>query len=727
MKRGLFIMLMLMIGINIYAQGTSCSEATQAEIGDNTADNSKGKQWYVYTPTTDVKITLSTCDLTIADTEVEIYTDCTSSEPLYESDDDCNMQSYLEFYGEANQTYYILWDNAHTTSSFTWTLDESVVNPGEFCANAIVAAANENNAYTLGEDSYQWFTYTATMDGKMILENLSESADSYISVYTDCGSYSIENDYDELTFECTSNVTYYIRWRNYSNEIFNWSLSESVLVDGEFCTNAIEATANENNTYTFGKDTYQWFTYTASMNGKITLENLSDSQSSYVSVYPDCGTGSLEGDFNNLIFESTEGETYYIRWNNFNSENFNWSITESVLVGGEFCSSATEATAGEDNAHILGQNANQWYNYTATQDGKLVLENLSESANSYVFIYSDCDDTYEIYAYNSIQFECSANETYYIRWKNYNLQNFNWSVSEEAISVGDFCTSTIEAVVGSNNLHDAGEGKSQWFTYEATQNGRIVLENLSESADSRVNVYTACGNNALKSADNDLSYIAVSGQTYYIKWTNYDSEDFYWSLNEVDYLDGDICSIAIAASEGNNEANNSVGNQWFSYTPTSDGTLIVTTCDLTAVDTYLYLFDNCNSGSIASSDDYCSWQSRLSYEVEADVTYYIMWSDDYTSSSYTWNLSFESDDTTTDIRELANNRVILFPNPATNQITVNTDKAIQYARMSNLQGIVVKEVANPAKTIQLDLQSGLYLVEVYFEDGTISNHKLMVK
>ncbi len=697
MRKLLLFWIMAVLVINTHAQGTSCSDPITAVVGDNSADNSSGSQWFVYTPTADKKITLSTCGLTTEDTKVYVYEDCSSSY-LYVADDQCSSQTTLSFYGEANQTYYIQWANSYTTGSYTWSLSAEEIAEGDFCSLPMAATADSNNQHTFGEGNDQWYTYTATQDGKIVLENLSTTADSYVAIYTECGGAYVAYSYSEkLAFESTQDQTYYIKWYNYDSSDFYWSLSEDAIEGGEFCTNAVEATADSNNQHTFGEGADQWYTYKATQDGKIVIENLSESGSWYVQVYTNCDNYLTYSYDEKFAFESIADQTYYIRLKNYDSSDFYWSLSDEPLEGGEFCTNAVEATADSNNEHTLGEDMSQWYTYTATQDGKITLENLSTSPNSHVAVYTSCGSSILASTYSTkLLFESTEGQTYYIRWKNYNADSFTWSLSDEALVDGDFCSNAATAIEGSNEF-TFGEDAYQWYVYTATQDGKMTLENLSSSASAYIDIYTDC-DSYTKEGFNKVSFVCTSGETYYFKWINYDSDNFTWSLSEDELVDGDICSMALAAVVGENTADNSGGNQWFSYTPTTAGTLTVTTCDLTSEDTKVFIYNDCNSNYLSSNDDYCNYQSTLSYEVEANTTYYIMWDDAYTSLSYTWNLSFVSD-ITTGIAEVEQMGVSIYPNPATNHVTIEAENPVQYVRMLNMQGVVVKEVANPSNTI----------------------------
>ncbi len=128
------------------------------------------------------------------------------------------------------------------------------------------------------------------------------------------------------------------------------------------------------------------------------------------------------------------------------------------------------------------------------------------------------------------------------------------------------------------------------------------------------------------------------------------------------FSQGETCATAVAVSPGtymadgpatgNGAANicfsNATHADWYSYTPTSDGTIDISACNGGA-DTRLSVYSG-SCGSLtcyASNDDACDlgdgslYASELTnLSVTAGVTYYIEWDDHWTTSGFTWTLTF---------------------------------------------------------------------------------------
>ena len=88
---------------------------------------------------------------------------------------------------------------------------------------------------------------------------------------------------------------------------------------------------------------------------------------------------------------------------------------------------------------------------------------------------------------------------------------------------------------------------------------------------------------------------------------------------------------------------------WFSFTPTADGTIDVSSC-LGGADTEVYIHDNCAGPSIAFGGDVCAfaadgtgstWAAEVvGVPVTGGVTYYIEWNDRYSEGPADWSITF---------------------------------------------------------------------------------------
>ncbi len=79
---------------------------------------------------------------------------------------------------------------------------------------------------------------------------------------------------------------------------------------------------------------------------------------------------------------------------------------------------------------------------------------------------------------------------------------------------------------------------------------------------------------------------------------------------------------------------------WYSFTMTEPGKkLIISSISYTEVDTHLFVYRECNGEPIAISDDVNGYQSRASVPLGVGETVYMLWSDTWDSSGFSWELT----------------------------------------------------------------------------------------
>ncbi len=101
---------------------------------------------------------------------------------------------------------------------------------------------------------------------------------------------------------------------------------------------------------------------------------------------------------------------------------------------------------------------------------------------------------------------------------------------------------------------------------------------------------------------------------------------------------GSSCSLAAEVSQGINISNNFEGDQWFAYTAKSNGIITISSCGMTDANTYVEIYDDCDSEPFIFSDDFNNEQSEVSFEAIAGLSYLINWKGDKTAMKYEWTL-----------------------------------------------------------------------------------------
>jgi len=247
-------------GTNI---STTCATAALAE-------------WYVYTPTENHSVTL-TSDLLVnicKDTHFNVYTGTCGALVCYTNDDDsgtiacnsgANTNSYLSkktFDVYAGTTYYISWDNRWSALGFEFQLIEAPLVPSP-CSTAIpvtagittVNAIDGTNVSTTCSTATmgKWYKYVPTQNYHVTVSSdlaVNACKDTNFSVYTgscsgtltcvtsddnsgviQCNSEITDSLLSKKTFDVIAGNTYYIAWDNkWSTDGFDFQITEAPII-----------------------------------------------------------------------------------------------------------------------------------------------------------------------------------------------------------------------------------------------------------------------------------------------------------------------------------------------------------------------------------------------------------------------------------------------------------------------------------------------------------------
>ncbi len=248
---------------------------------DQAGGGSAGLQahWFEYTPDADGIMSVSSCGGGV-DTRVWIFKgNCQDIEIVGVNDDRCDTgndndyASYREAVVTAGDTYYIMFDDIWSTSSFAFELAlvEEAPAEGQFCESAediqpgehevniingesAVAGPNINNttASTTNYAQSKWYQFTPSADGYMSISACDFAAsDTHFYVYTGdcstfegltlvaqndngCGEGLLTSSLDSI--EVTAEETYYIEWidrwmSDETDELYIWELGFDGFVD----------------------------------------------------------------------------------------------------------------------------------------------------------------------------------------------------------------------------------------------------------------------------------------------------------------------------------------------------------------------------------------------------------------------------------------------------------------------------------------------------------------
>lgn len=292
---------------------------------------------------------------------------------------------------------------------------------------------------------------------------------------------------------------------------------------------------------------------------------------------------------------------------------------------------------------------------------------------------------------------------------------------------GTICSDPLTANSG-NNVFPAQVNSTIWYAYKATQTGKITVASCGNTSDdTQVKVYpgSKCPPQEYeKIAESDdhcetqskVAFIGTAGNDYLIVWTNQTSSNtFNWSLTEEEWQQGEMCSDPkTATASANNVCDHSNGtDQWFSYVANGNGTVTVSSCGQTTLDTKLSVYTGCSDLlMIDTNDDDCNSQSALTFDCVAGTEYLIEWKDTDGNDTYNWSLTF--DGTSTDIATEKTKDLSIAPNPTTGRFIVNGQIEDEMkVTLHDLSGGELKSLVVNDSNREIDiseLADGLYLL-----------------
>ncbi len=335
----------------------------------------------------------------------------------------------------------------------------TVAQGGSSCSEAVEAQVGTNVSDNFDGD--QWFTYTATITGKVTVSSVGQTtANTLVKIYDGCDEepFTFSDDFkdqqSEVTFEVIEGLSYLINWSgDHTATEYNWTLSEDEISEGEACSEPIVVTGESFQTYA-PTNKYRWYQYTATKTGKITVTATGDnSDSCRVAIFDDCSNSStLNNDeswnASKITFDAQEGTSYLICWQNgSDSDSIEWTVEEGDWQTGERCSDAIDVDASSTNFVNHESATSKWYKFTPGEDTEMTVSSVAlTTEDTYLEVYEGCgkqpvafsDDADDLQS--EITMSVTGGKTYYIKWnKLFRPQAYAWNLtttSSSGVSTG---------------------------------------------------------------------------------------------------------------------------------------------------------------------------------------------------------------------------------------------------------------------------------------------------
>ena len=510
--------------------------------------------------------------------------------------------------------------------SFFCSLLLSEAVAGESCETATAAEGINTVPATTGNN--YWYSFTMPSEGKL---SISSEVSKYLEVYTNtCENlnYIGYGNGNAGILGIAAGEQVYIRWDTYNGGNFSWNLAVEAFEEGDMCSLAAAATIDANTVPATTGD--YWYSFTMPSEGKL---NISSEVGDYVRVYTNtCENLNYKGNgYGNAgVTGIAAGEEVFIRWRTENGGNFSWNLAVEAYVEGDMCSLAAAATI--DANTVPATTGEYWYSFTMPSEGKL---NISSQVSEYIEVYTNtCENlNYKGYGYgNAGILGIAAGEQVYIKWYTSNGGNFSWNLAVEAYMEGDMCSLAAAATIDANSV-PATTGE-YWYSFTMPSEGKL---SLTTEAYESVEVYTnTCDNlyNVAVGYRNASAAGIPPGEQVYIRWETSNGGNFSWNLAVEPYVEGDMCSLAAAATIDANAVPATTGEHyWYSFTMPSEGKLSLTTEAYESVEVYTNTCDNLNYVD-------GGWRNAGVTGIAAGEQVYIRW-ETFNGGNFSWNLAVE--------------------------------------------------------------------------------------
>ncbi len=181
-----------------------------------------------------------------------------------------------------------------------------------------------------------------------------------------------------------------------------------------------------------------------------------------------------------------------------------------------------------------------------------------------------------------------------------------------------------------------------WFSFVHDGTELDVNVNAGSLTDTRLAVYNNCGGAQIACDDDsgpgNASYIhfdcgdLLAGLTYYIRAGGYGALTGTFSVSVTSTntcVLGESCDVPYTAQVGENIS--PAPNGWFAFIPPQNGQWRISTCNLNACDTKIWIYDYCqmanfddsNEATFTYNDDFCGLQAEITPVLAGGQEYYL--------------------------------------------------------------------------------------------------------
>ncbi len=350
----------------------------------------------------------------------------------------------------------------------------------------------------------------------------------------------------------------------------------------------------------------QWWAYTATCTGVVSVDTLGTGDDTVVAVHADCtGAGSFacNDDINfppgesGLSFASTLGNVYYIQVHGWGggSTLAAYTLNISCVLPGDTCADAFAAAdganagdtaSGQTDSGIVpscgsAANPDEWWEYVATCSGSATADTIGTGDDTILAVYSDCagtqivcnDDVNFPPGESGVGFATTLGNSYWIQIHGWGggstLASYALNISCTALTAQGADTCLSATVIGDGTINDLDgtststidgatacigtQGPDDWFEYVATCTGTVSADTLGSGVDTILSIHTDCVGTEIACNDDvnfppgesGLTFGSTVGNSYFIRVSGWGAATIgSYTLNLSCAPAGDSCGAA---------------------------------------------------------------------------------------------------------------------------------------------------------------------------------------
>ncbi|WP_258102169.1 M43 family zinc metalloprotease [Marinoscillum pacificum] len=641
---------------NLVRVVSDCQSALVIDEGEHSTQSLP--QYYSYTAQKDEVIAISSLGLTSSDTYLELYSSC-SGEVLKSNDDIRNdKQSLVTYSMMKDEEVLIKWESLDNEMNFGWQLKTSDHFIGATSDLPVLAIDGDN---VLPVDSgWIWYQYPViTENMKLQIDAEDASIDVFVNscfggVASFVGAGSVSAD------GLVAGDTCYILLTGKMPEVMRMEMLP--MEAGESCmspaTSVLGANAFE------GAEHWSSFTTPYAGDFVILHQNDDNQESINLQVYRNCD--ELVGSSNIGVYRLGNvgaDETYLIKWEDLGDRSgFEWMIQSHEDLAGENCHLTFNAVEGHNTYEVTQDYFELWFRYITPDYRAMLTFDFGENSSLQNFdLYKgdDCNNLDYIYSISPYPWNDSPlfepNDTIYMVWEVDENMLLDWTIHVMPEAVGDACDNAHVSIEGINQT--PGDYMNCWSRFTMPRSGKLTVTSVGlTDQDTELEIFTNCADPVQLASNDDSEGTQQStvildavnaGESLILHWKNENANlPIQWNISVEDNdLPGALCVNAIEVDMSSEPLDGKAEN-WYRVVMPEQGNMLISSNNLTDVDTYLRVYDGCGLALVGESDDVdwyaMNFQSELLIEeLNAGDELLIFWSGKWSEEPFQWQLSWK--------------------------------------------------------------------------------------